>query len=110
MGGLCWFRVQSESCLGAYPESGLMGGICSVAYSANEYRKIPKSTSMVSEEGDRIDWSTTPPPKMVYHDDGDWRAEVRVHTRLLSDQNRDPHKLNSDGLLGMNPKAIVYSV
>jgi len=46
-----------------------------VAYSANEYRKILKSTSMVSGEGDRIEWSTTPPPKVVYHDDGDWRTE-----------------------------------
>jgi len=46
-----------------------------VAYSAEEYHKIPKSTSTVSEEGARIEWSTTPPPTMVYHDDGDWRTE-----------------------------------
>lgn len=109
MGGLCWFRAQSEFYLGACPEPGLMSGICSVAYSANEYRKILKSTSMVSE-GDRVEWSMTPPPKVVYHDDGDWRTEVRVHAPLLSDQNRDPHKLNSDGLSGMNPKTIIYSV
>ena len=76
MESLCWFHVQSESRLGDRPESGLMGGICSVAYSAGEYRKILKGT-LTAPEDVRIEWSTTPPPKVVYQDDGDWRTEVR---------------------------------
>ncbi len=48
---------------------------------------------MVSEEGARIEWSTTPPPNMVYHDDGDWRTEVRTHVPFRSVQFRsqNPH-------------------
>jgi len=78
--------VQSESCLGICPESALTGAIYSVAYSASEYRKILKGVSTVSEQGARIEWSTAPPPKMIYHDNGDWRTEVRTHAPFLSNR------------------------
>jgi Cryptococcal mannosyltransferase 1 len=58
------------------PRIGAYGCIYSVAYSADEYHKVPKSISTIQEEGVRIEWLSTPPAKIVYHDDGDWRTEV----------------------------------